>query len=171
MKKIIIMAFVAIMTLSSSLYAQTPKFGTVDIQAILTELPEFKQAQKELEDLAQKWESQLSSMGEEMQKKYAEFQQQADSLPQEIAEVKYQELQQLQQRIQNFQQTAQQDMQTKQQQKMAPIIEKIRKTIKEVGAREGFTYIFQDTPEIFLYADEKAIIDVAPLIKTALGLK
>jgi len=170
MKKIIIMAVAAIMTLSSSIYAQTPKFGQVDVQAILTELPEFKQAQKELDELAAKWESQLSSMGEEMQKKYAEFQQQADSLPQEIAEVKYQELQQLQQRIQNFQQTAQQDIQTKQQQKLAPIVEKIKKTVKEIGAREGFTYIFQDA-DLFLYADEKAVIDVAPMLKAALGIK
>jgi len=110
-------------------------------------------------------------MGEELQKKYTEIQQQQDSLPQEILEVKYQEFQQMQQRIQNFQQTAQQDIQTKQQQKITPIIDKIRKTVKEIGAREGFTYIFQETPEIFLYADEKAITDVSPLLKAELGIK
>lgn len=170
MKKIIIAMAVAIMGMTN-VDAQTFKFGNVDSQEILVELPDFKQAQKELEELQSKYESQLSVMGEEFQKKYAELQAQADSLPQAIVEARYQEVQQLQERIQNFQQMAQRDVQQQQQTKVAPIIEKIAKAIETVGQREGFTYIFQMAANGIAYSDPKNTVDVAPLVKKELGIK
>lgn len=170
MKKIIIAAVVAIMGMTN-INAQTFKFGNVDSQAIIVELPDFKQAQKELEDLQSKYETQISTMGEEFQKKYAELQAQADSLPQAIVEARYQEVQQLQERIQNFQQMASRDVQQQQQQKMAPIIEKIAKAIEAVGQREGFTYIFQMAANGIAYSDPNTTVDVAPLVKKELGIK
>ncbi|MBQ0056321.1 MAG: OmpH family outer membrane protein [Bacteroidales bacterium] len=171
MKKIIIAAVVAIMGLTNIDAQTTFKFGNVDSQEILFELPETKQAQKELEDLQSKYESQIATMGEEFQKKYAELQAQADSLPQAIVEARYQEVQQLQDRIQNFQQMAQRDYQQQQQAKIAPIMEKIAKAIQTVGEREGFTYIFQMAANGIAYFDPKTTVDVAPLVKKELGIK
>jgi len=170
MKKIIILAVAAICSLSA-MNAQTFKFGNIDTEAIITELPEYKQTMKEIEDLQSKYETQISTMAEEFQKKYTELQQQADSLPQAIVEAKYQEVQQLQQRIENFKQMARNDMQQQHQQKMNPIIDKVTKAIQAVGAKEGFTYIFQVEANIIVYKDEKTTIDVTPLVKAELGIK
>ena len=170
MKKLILAALVAVMSLGSA-NAQTFKFGNVDSQAILAELPDTKAAEKELEKLQSDYESQSATMVEEFQKKYADFQAKADSLPQAIAEAQAQELQQLQERIQNFQQMAQRDIQQKQQQLIAPIMDKIAKAIETVGQREGFTYIFQLATNGVAYYDAKTCVDATALVKKELGIK
>lgn len=171
MKKFILAAIIAVSGIFTAANAQTLKFGNVDSQAIIAEMPETKQAEKELEKLQTEYENQLAQMGEAFQQKYADFQQKADSLPQAIAEERYQELQQMQQRIENFQQTAARDVQQKQQQLLAPIFDKLAKAIETVGEREGFTYIFQLAANSISYFDPKTVVDVNPLVKKELGIK
>lgn len=78
------------------------------------------------------------------------------------------ELQTIQQKVQLYYQQAQTMLQQKQEDLQAPIREKLRKTIDEVGAENGFLYIYDLNALLYKSADA---IDVTPLIKKKLGVK
>lgn len=78
------------------------------------------------------------------------------------------ELQTLQLKMQNFYQQAQSDLQKQQEKLQVPILEKLRKTINEVGAENGFLYIFDLNTLQFKSNDA---IDVTPFVQKKLGIK
>lgn len=165
-KKILLALFVAV---PAALCAQA-KFGTVNVETIIPTMPEYAAANTQIEEASKRYETEYQTLQEELNKKYAEFQQlQNDAnTPQSIKERRVQELQEMDERSKQFLQTAQQDLQRQQQQLMQPIQEKVVKAIKEVGAENGFTMIFPQGVSVFESAD---VIDVTPMVKTKLGIK
>ncbi|WP_071147344.1 OmpH family outer membrane protein [Bacteroides ihuae] len=153
--------------------AQTLKFGHVVSNEIITAMPEFAKAQADLQALEKKYTEEIQRTSEEFNKKYQEYQQavQKDSLPQNIAERRQKELQDMMQRSEQFQQEAQQNMQKAQTDLMAPISKKVDEAIKAVGEAEGLTYIFDLARTAIPYVNEKTSINVTSLVKAKLGLK
>jgi outer membrane protein len=168
MKKFLTLTVCALMGLSVS--AQQ-KFGNINMGEVFESMPEKAQVQKELEELGAKYESELTKMGDEYQKKVSDYLAEQDKLEKNIAEARAQEIDQLQQRIQNFREMAQKDIQQQQQTKVAPIIEKINKAIQAVGEKEGFTYIFDISQGNILYFSPTQCTDVMPLVKKELGIQ
>lgn len=152
-------------------FAQTFKFGNINSSEIFELMPERTTIQKDMEALNLKYEKELQKMGEEYEKKVSDLIAAKDSLPENIRTRRAQEIGELEQRIQNFRQVAAQDFQQQQNAKLAPVFEKISKAIKEVGAENGFTYIFDLSNSGIVYFSEQNTVDVLPLVKTKLGLK
>ena len=80
---------------------------------------------------------------------------------------KEKELQQLDSGLQEFGMTIQNDLAQMEQQLLAPMIERVRKAIQDVGAEQGFTYIFDTSTGVTLYNGGE---DVTELVKTKLGM-
>lgn len=148
------------------------KFGTVNTQEIFGLMPEKATAEQSLQEVAKKYEDEFVKMREEFNKKYKEFMEESDSLPENIKTRRMQEIQELQQRIQNFQELAQNDIEQQQQQLLAPIEKKLMDAIKSVGAEQKFTYIFDlaSPMPVIIYAGDGSE-DVTPAVKAKLGLK
>ncbi len=151
--------------------ASAQKFGNINMGEVFETMPERAVVQKEMEELQAKYETELSKMGDEYQKKVNDYLAEQEKLEKSIADARAQEIEQLQQRIQNFREMAAKDLQTQQQNKVQPIIEKINKAIQAVGEKEGFTYIFDLSQGNILYASPSQCIDVLPLVKKELGLQ
>jgi len=166
MKKIMLFAVCAMLAVTAS----AQKFGNINMGDVFESMPERAQIQKEMEELQAKYETELSKMGDEYQKKVSDYVAEQDKLEKSIADARAQEIDQLQQRIQNFREMAAKDLQTQQQTKVAPIIEKINKAIQAVGEKEGFTYIFDLSANNILYFSPSQCVDVLPLVKKELGL-
>ncbi|MBP5717215.1 MAG: OmpH family outer membrane protein [Bacteroidales bacterium] len=166
MKKIMLFAVCAALAMTAS----AQKFGNINMGDVFESMPERAVVQKEMEELQSKYETELTKMGDEYQKKVNDYLAEQEGLEKNIAEARAQEIDQLQQRIQNFREMAAKDLQTQQQNKVAPIIEKINKAIQAVGEKEGFTYIFDLSQGNILYASPSQCIDVLPLVKKELGL-
>lgn len=149
---------------------QELKFGHIDVQKLISEIPEKIAAEKTLQEEAKKLEDQLKVMGSDLEKKYTEYMSQRDSLPDLIRATKEKEIQDADQRIKNYQAMAQQSIGQKEQQLLQPIIEKVQKAIDEVGAENGLIYIFDISSQVVLYHSEKSI-DAAPLVKAKMGIK
>lgn len=165
LKKLLLAILIA---LPVSMFAQ--KFGQVDIEAVITVMPEYTQAQTTMQESSTKYQEELQKLQDELQKKYTEFQQlsQDGTTPQSILERRMQEIQELDNKIQQFQNTAAQDLQRQQQQLMAPIEKKINDAITAVGDEGSFTYIFQKGMSLYTGKD---VIDVTPQVKTKLGIQ
>ena len=165
-KKILLAIAVALPMFASA----QAKFGTVDVEAIITTMPEFTEAQNQVAESSKKYEASYKSLQDELNKLYAEFQQlnSDPSTPQSIKDLRIQDIQDKDERSKQFLQTAQQDLERLNAQLMQPIQEKVVSTIKAVGAENGFTMIFPVGVSVFESAD---VVDVTPLIKAKLGIK
>lgn len=151
-------------------FAQAPKFGVVDAESIIPKMPEFVEAQNKVNEASKTYESEYAKITEELQKKYAEFQE-LDKDPgtlQSIKERRMQDIQELDKKAQQFAQTAQQDLQRQQAQLMQPVQEKVINAIKTVGNENGYTMIFPESVPAYVSAD---VQDVTPLVKAKLGIK
>jgi outer membrane protein len=145
------------------------KFGHIDSQMLLQQMPEREQAKAQLEKYAKQLEDQVSALQGELERKSQQYQAQADSLAPLLKQDREKELNQIYQRYQEFQQTAQQSLSQKESELMQPIIEKARKAIDDVAAENNFTYVFDiGTGVILHYSDES--IDILPLVLTKLGI-
>ena len=159
---------VSLLLFAGGLSAQTLKFGHIDIQLLLSVMPERDVAQKEMVKLQADYEAQAASMQKEYSDKGKEYIAQQKTMTEAVRIAKEDEIQGIQQRIQTFQQTAQENLQKEQEKRFQPIIEKARKAINDVGKEQGLVYVFDANG--LLYHSEQSV-DLMPLVKTKLGIK
>ena len=168
MRKLITILFVAFF-ISTAGFAQTnAKFGYIDSNKILADMPETDSLQNELKNYADYLDQQMQTMAMEYQKKVQDYQQNVAGMSDLIRQTKEKEITDLQQRIQAFQASADQDLANKQNELFNPIIERIKKAIDDVGKENGYNYIFDvGTGAIVYYQGD----DVIELVKKKLGVK
>lgn len=169
MRNLFKICLVAVMMMSASfVQAQTLKFGHINTQELIPNMPEYLEAQKKVEAQAATLENQLGTMQKELQTKMTEYQEQANTMDEIVRQAKEEDLMNLQQRIQTFSQSAQQKIQQKQQELVQPVFDKANKAIEEVAKEQGLIYVF-DTNTL-LYKSH-ASIDLLPLVKKKLGIQ
>lgn len=150
--------------------AQTPKFGHIDLQALIGVMPERAAAEKQFNAYQKELEDALAVMQKEFQTKYMEYAAKKDSLSDTIKKMKEDDLNSMNERIQTYQSSASQQLQTKQTALLKPVFDKADKAIKEVGAEKGLIYVFDMSSRAILY-NSKESLDIMPLVKTKLGIQ
>ena len=160
---------VALMMSATSLFAQ--KFGRINTQEIIMGMPETKEMQTNLETFAKERQDQVESINVEFNNKLQEYQKNYNTLSESVRQLKEKELSELQQRREEYSQVAQQDYQKRQNELLAPIIEKARAAIDKVAKANGFTAVFDISTGAIAYFDEATLTDLAPQVKTELGIK
>jgi len=148
--------------------AAAQKFGTVDVNAIFSAMPESQAAQNQLTEASKKYEDEFKKLQEEFDKKFQEYQGLAADTPANIKERREQELQELSNKMQQFRNTAAQDLERQNQTLIAPIEQKLNEAIKAVGQEGSFTFIFQNGMPLFA---GKEVIDITATVKAKLGIK
>jgi outer membrane protein len=141
MKKII-----ALLTLLTLFFAtnQAQKYAFVDIQYILAELPEYNEAQKELNKLAEAWQKEIQALYLDIDKKVQALQQEQILLPIETKKQREAEIAKLQQQAKELQQQRfgpTGDLFKKRQELIEPIQVKIYKAIKDIANEKGYDFI------------------------------
>lgn len=175
MKKILKLTLaVALMLCATAASAQ--KFGRVDLAAIVPNMPEFKEAQTNLEAYGLDLQNQLEQIQVEFNQKYAEYEKNRATYTDTIRQMKESELQQLQQRFQEFQQIAQQDIQQKEAELMEPIYNKANEAVKAVAEAGGYMAIFSTAGDMatsagLAYFDPVALTDITAEVKKNLGIE
>lgn len=171
MKRIVVAALLLLtVAFTSNTFAQKQyKFGHIDSNQLLSQMPERAKAKTDLEKYAKQLENTLSGMQTEFERKYNEYVASADSLSNLIRQTKEAELGEMQQRIQTFQQTAQQDLAQKENELLQPIVQKAKDAIKEVSDENNFTYVFDVGTGVLLYFSDDSI-DILPMVKAKLGI-
>lgn len=82
LKKIALVVAMIILPLGAMAQA---KFAHMNSQEVITVMPEFTKAQADMDALAKQYQKEMETGEAELNKKYQEFLQQADSLPKNIA--------------------------------------------------------------------------------------
>jgi outer membrane protein len=165
MKKILI---VLMLIAPMSLLAQ--KYGYVNSAELVQLMPEFKQAQKKIQDLEAKYTADFESMRTELEKKGTEFEKlQQDSVPENILKRRYEELMQLQERLQVYGQEVSANLARAEQEEMVAIQTKLRDALDLVGREGGYVCIF-DLSGGMPYVSKTLCEDVTMKVRTKLGI-
>ncbi len=167
MKFIAVVLFVGI---TASVSAQAPKFGHIDLQALIQVMPERAVAETEFNKFQGDLEEVFGELQKNLQTAMTEFETMGDDVSDIKKNAKVEEIQGMQQRIQNYQQTAQQQLQEKQAELLQPVFDKAEKAIEEVAKAQGLIYVFDIGTKVVLYKSNESM-DVLPLVKTNLGIQ
>ncbi len=150
--------------------AQTPKFGHIDLQALIQAMPERATAEKQFNAYQKQLEDDLGVMQKDFQAKYVEYAAKKDSLSDTLKKMKEDDLNAMNERIQTYQTSASQQLQTKQSELLKPVFDKANNAIKEVGAEKGLIYVFDMSSRAILY-NSKESLDIMPFVKAKLGIQ
>ena len=166
MKKlfILIAALLGVSTVSAQ------KFARVNLQEIVVAMPEFEEAQKNLEAFGKDLQEQMEQIQVEFNNKLADFQKNQATMAASVKQMRQQELEQLQQRYAEFQQIAQQDFQKKENELIEPVQKKANDAVNKVAKIAGYIAVFNTSLPTLAYFDEAQLTDIAPLVKKELGI-
>ena len=161
-------ALLLMLVLPMSVFAQ--KFGHIKTQEILTVMPEYTKAQTDIQTMQKQYQDEMKRLTDEIQKKFAAYQQEQANLPKNIQERRQKELQELNERGMQTQQDAEQQLQQSWMQMLEPIAKKIDDAIKAVGQEGGYVYIFDLNATQIPFVNETLSTDVTGAVKAKLGL-
>lgn len=170
MKKVFgLLLFAALILTAQDGFAQSFKTGHINRDDIIMAMPDYDTAMKQYNAYGQELTNALELMQVEYNNKLDQYVKDSKTLTDLVKANKEQELADMQNRIANFQQQAQVQLQDKQAELLSPIIDKVTKTISDVAKEGGFIYIYD--VRTLVYYDAVKSTDLAPLVKTKLGLK
>jgi len=167
MKKTLIL----LLALATAFSVQAQKFGYCNSLALLSEMPEVKAADSEL----QAYQTQLTKKGQEM---VAALQDKAKVLEQKNAEggiapkdyeAQMLKLQEEEKEIAKYEQEVYQKLGEKRETLYKPVLDKLNEAMKLVAKEQGMNMVFDTGSQVLLYADES--LDVTPLVKVKMGIK
>ena len=162
-------ALILLLIAPMSVFAQ--KFGHIKSQEILNIMPDYTKAQNEIKAEEKQYMDEIQRASDELNKKYAAFQEEQANLPQNIKDRRMKELQELNEKGMQFQQDAQQQLNQSWMQKLEPIAKKIDDAIKAVGQEGGYIYIFDLNATQIPFINETQSTDVTSAVKAKLGLQ
>jgi len=171
MKNKLILAVVAVMLAAGAQAQSGMKIGYADVDYILSQLPEAKQVEADLQSHSTQLQTQIQSKYQEYQTKLATYQQGAANMVDAVRKEKEQELTDLGNRLQQFEQDAQASLQKKQNTLMQPLFTKVGNMINTVAGELGYDYILSTGiggVDIILFAKDEN--DISDKVLTKLGV-
>ncbi len=142
--KKIVVALVFFVATTGFVHAQA-KIAHINVQQLLSEMPEMKSAEAELKKLQETYRADIESSMTELKNKYTLYQNEAATKSEEENQKRAVELQGFERNIQEAQQAAQQELQKKQGELLGPISEKAKVAIEKVAAAQGVDYVVDST--------------------------
>lgn len=168
MKNVLKIAIVGVALVMSSFTTSAQKVAHINLDSLITLMPESKVAQQSVQDYAKQLEQQITAMQTELQSKYEVFQKDAPNMAPIVKDSKEKELNDLNQRITDFQQQAQADYQKKSTDLSKPVYEKAKKAIDQVAKDNGYKYVLDTSTGLVLYSEPTD--DIINLVIKKLGI-
>jgi len=164
-----IVAVIAFTAMSFTVSAQkNQKFGHLDFAKLYAAMPGQDSVKAKMQTYVKTIQDQYAAMQTEYESKVNDYTANKETMSSIIKQTKEKEIGDLQDRMQAFQGSAQQAMSDKEAELTAPIIEKAKTAVKDVAKEGGYTYVFNSTEGLLLYAEPND--DILPLVKKKLGL-
>jgi outer membrane protein len=122
-------------------------------------MPDYTDAQKEIDDLAEKWQKDVEKKYNEIQSKYTSFQEEEILLPEETKKIRLDEIMELEVKAKELQKKrfgVEGDLFKKRKELIDPIQDKIYKAVKELSKDNNYSFILDKSKNSnIIYADPK----------------
>ncbi|MGA3243245.1 MAG: OmpH family outer membrane protein [Bacteroidota bacterium] len=142
------------------------KIAYVTTEAIMKQLPDAQDAQKQLDQFVVDWQGELNKLQQDWQKKLDDYDKRKLIMTEQRRADAEKELRDLEQKVaeyrnKKFGQNG--DLFLKQNELMKPVQDRVFKAIQDVALEEGYDYVFDKSGEILLmYANTK--YDLTPKV-------
>lgn len=163
-----------LLVLAASSVTGQMKIGHISSEAIMKQLPDAQDAQRQLDVLVADWQNELNKMQQEWQRKFDEYEKKKLIMTEQRRADAEKELQEFDRKVvdyrgQKFGQNG--ELFNKQNELMKPVQDRVFKAIQEVAVEEDYDYVFDKSGEILLmYSPEKHDLTGKVLAKLQAGL-
>ena len=138
------------------------KFAYVDSDYILSNIPEYADAQEELNAMSTQWQNEVTAVYDKVSEMYKKYQTEMVLLSEDQKHVREQEIVNKEQEAKNLQMQyfgAEGQLYQKREELVQPIQEKIYNALTELSQTKGYTFVFDmASGTSILYASDKADI-------------
>ena len=156
MKKPLIILAMALLPISG-IHAQ--KFGFVDTDNILKQIPEYQAAQTKIDQISADWQSEIEKMYQEIDKMYRSYQAEEILLTEEMKKERQNTIIAKEKGAKDYQKKKfwfEGELFQKRQELVKPVQDKVYEAIKKIAKDKQLQFMFDRSAElVMLYADEK----------------
>lgn len=160
---------IAIFLISLSGFAQS-KVGVVDVEFILSNMPEISSVNENLESYGKQLDVDLNKKVEEYKSLATAYQSGKDSFTDAERLEKQKALLALEDEVQKFQQNGAKLMDIKNTEYLQPLYKKIGDALEKVAKEQGFTQVMQSTVDV-VYLDPAYDLTLPILLDMGITLK
>jgi outer membrane protein len=155
MKKIIVI--IAVLLVSASTFAQ--KFAYVDMEYVLGKLPQYADAQKQLDKVADGWQKDVESRMKAVDDMYKQFQAEQVLMTDPMKQQKIKEIEGKEKEVKEYQKSKfgpNGELFKKRQELIKPIQDKIYDEIQKYAIAKGYDFVFdRSSGPTMLYASDR----------------
>ena len=162
---------VILVALPVALWAQTGNFGYMDFNGTLKLMPEYKEAQENLQKIQSDFKEEIERSKREFERQYVEFMLEQNQLAPSIVAKRQKELQVLMDTYSDFRDNVQSELESKREELLVPIKEKLIKAVNSAGKSLNLDYVIDTGTKTYLYIDPERGVDISNRVYRLLGLK
>lgn len=170
MKKIVL-AFFLLVGMMTTVFGQ--RYAYVDTDYILENIPEYAEAQLELDKVSEQWQQEIEALFIDAEKKRKDFEAEAILLPAEIKKQREKEIGEALTKAKEMQKKrfgVGGDLFSKREELIKPIQDRIFNAIQEVASDRNLAFVFDKANQSnLLYADPK--FDISDQVLRKMGIK
>lgn len=156
MKKYLLVAF-CLLAIGS--FTQAQRYAIIDTKFILDKMPEYKQAQKQLDETAAAWQKEIDQMQQELDKMYRDFEAEQVMLSEELRRKREDQLFVKEKTLRDLQRNRfgfEGDLFKKRQELIKPVQDKVFNAVQKLAVQRGYDFILDKSEGItVIFADPK----------------
>lgn len=146
------------------------RFGYISYDAVVSQMPQFAQAQQQLADLKGKYEQEANRSEEEFQRKFTDFLQGQKEFPQNILQKRQAELQDLMERSIAFRKEAQNLLVMAEKDLLQDVYRQLNAAITAVAVDGGYAFVLNSDDNSTPYINPQIGDDITDLVRIRLGI-
>ena len=157
----------------SGMLAFSQKYAIIDTRYILDKIPEYKAAQKQLDDIAADWQKEIDQLQSALDKMYKDYEAEQVMLPDDLKRKREDQLVLKDKELRNLQRQRfgfEGDLFKKRQELIKPIQDKVYNAVQKLSVARGYDFVLDKSEGItIIFADPK--LDKSEDVLKELGIK
>jgi len=170
MKKFLL-GVVSLLLIAFSVHAQ--KYAIIDTKYILDKMPDYKQAQKQLDDVAAGWQKEIEDLQANLDRMYKDYEAEQVMLSEELRKKREDQLFTKEKTLRDQQRKHfgfEGDLFKKRQELIKPIQDKVYNAVQKLAVQRGYDFILDKSEGItVIFADPK--LEKSEDVLRELGIK
>jgi outer membrane protein len=166
-KELLIIAFV----LATS-FAQAQKVAYVDVDYVLKNIPEYNDAQKQIDDIAAAWQKEIDGKYAEIDKLYKQYQAEQVLLTDDMKQQRQKEIEDKEKAAKDLQKKRfgyQGDLFQKRQELIQPIQDKVYDAIQKIATTKAYDFVLdKSSGSVVLFANTK--LNISDQVLQSMGI-
>jgi len=166
-----LVAGVLLLAVSVAPPAQGQRIGYANQEALLANMPEMSEVQRQLQQAARQQQQELQQEQKEFQRQMQQFQQQQSLLSDSARAQRERELRQMQQELQKSSQQRQQELRKQERELMQPLLEDLQSAIENVASQQNLDVVLRSQALLDVNENSSSVVNISPDVAQQLGIQ